>query len=243
MVGGTPSHNMTPWATGKGGCGLGGGGFTGSTMTFGFRSGEKRSFKATSAKSITLTGATFSRGARPGTCVAGSELCSKARSRVCEPIHSRRNCQYSRTAITSSAKSSSRNFPVTSFSSSQFRQILPLRHQAACYQARDRQADRHGLLLGMRGSKTDFLGGDQLRLRAQGGQVIDQLFNAAIGGDRHTHLAISRAKGPGTAEFHLPHFERRHLLLRHPFDHLQQLRLRLFGCIAGDETFLASDQF
>ncbi len=60
---------------------------------------------------LRLTEFTFSRAARPGTRVAGSELFSNARSRACESIHSPRKCQYSSPASTSSARSSSLSFP------------------------------------------------------------------------------------------------------------------------------------
>src|SRR5580698_9249125 len=121
-------------------------------------------------------------------------------------------------------------------------QPFPLRHQAPRHKARNGQAYGHGLQLGMRGSKTNLLGAGKLRLSAERRQEIDQLLDAARYGNRKAHLAIGRAEGPWTTQFHLPHLERRHLLLGHAFYDLQQLRLRLLSGIAGDQTFLALRQ-
>src|SRR5581483_9115124 len=163
MVGGTPSHNITPCATGNGGCGFGGGGLGGSTITFAFRSGENRFFSATSAKSITLIGPTFSSGASPGTFVAGRPFFSSAKSRARDWVHSARRRQKSSPATTSNTKSNSRSFR---FISSKLRQSSALRNQAPRHQSGNRQPHRHNFLLRMRRPEANLLRRNKLLLRA-----------------------------------------------------------------------------
>ncbi len=93
--------------------------------------------------------------------------------------------------------------------------------------------------LGLRRAEADLLGGGQLRLRAQRRQKIDQLIDAARQGDGHAYLSVGVAIRTGPAQLHLAHLKRRSLLRGHAFDHLQELRLRLIGGVARDQSFFA----
>src|SRR5271166_1445567 len=108
MVGGTPSHNMTPRATGKGGTGGGGGGIFGSRITFGLRSGENRLFIATSAYAAASNGTGFgigtNRGTNGGPAAGLARYWNSADSRLRSFSHSWRSCQVKRPQTASSTR-------------------------------------------------------------------------------------------------------------------------------------------